>query len=352
MTIPHSRTGGMHVANRRAWRDFIQYPMHMENLDRPGLGILFILAGTVAISLNDLLIKYLSGGYPLHQMIFIRAVIALAFTLALVRVEGGWSILRTSRPGIYVVRGLMIVSANLCFYAAMAVMPLGQVTALFFVAPLFITVLSIPILGEQVGGIRSLAVLLGFAGVLVMQQPWAGQSNDVALIVTCLPVIAAAFYASLQVLTRKFGLIAKASALSFYMQLSFILVAGLAYLAVGDGRYAEGISDESLLFLLRAWQMPTPRDWLIFVGLGLCSGAVGYCLTSAYRLTKAATVAPFEYVGLPLAIFWGWLVFGEWPSVAMWIGCAMIIGAGLVVFLREQATQSPQPGRRARWGRR
>jgi S-adenosylmethionine uptake transporter len=324
----------------------------METLDRPGLGIIFILAGTIAISLNDLLIKYLSGGYPLHQMIFIRAVIGLGFTLALVQLEGGWRILRTGRPWIQVLRGVMIVSANLCYYAAMAVMPLGQVTALFFVAPLFITVLSIPFLGEQVGPFRITAVLFGFAGVLVMQQPWAAQSSQVSLLVTCLPVIAAAFYASLQVLTRKLGVTTKASAMALYMQVSFITVAGLAYLAVGDGRYAQGISDESLLFLLRAWQMPTPRDWMIFIGLGLCSGAVGYCLTSAYRLTKAATVAPFEYVGLPLAIFWGWLVVGEWPSGAMWIGCAMIIGAGRVGFLREQATQSPQPGRRARWGRR
>ncbi|MCT4558395.1 MAG: DMT family transporter [Pelagimonas sp.] len=323
----------------------------MSALNRPGLGILFILAGTLAISINDLLIKYLSGGYPLHQMIFTRSMIGLCFTFTFVYFEGGLRILKTSTPGLHLVRGLMVVCANLCYYAAMAVLTLGQATALFFVAPLFITLLSIPFLGEKVGPLRIAAVLVGFAGVLVMQQPWASET-EVSRLVMLLPVVAAAFYATLQVLTRKLGVTTQASAMAVYMQMTFLLVSALFYLLAGDGRFSEGQTNESLIFMFRAWVWPTPDDWPVFIGLGISSGVIGYCLTAAYRLANAATVAPFEYVGLPLAIFWGWLVFGEWPSIATWVGCALIIGAGLFVFLREQVKERPLPGRRTRWGRR
>lgn len=320
-------------------------------LNRPGLGILFICIGTLAISVNDLLIKVLSGGYPLHQMIFMRSAIALLFTLGFVMAEGGPAILRTRTPGIHLFRGVLVVFANMTFYAAVAVLPLAQATALFFVAPLFITLLSIPVLGEKVGPLRIGAVVVGFVGVIVMQQPWK-TDLDVSRTVLLLPVVAAALYALMQVLTRRLGVTTRASALAVYIQGTFLLVSLGFYLVAGDGRFAKGVQNESLVFLLRAWTWPTPGDWPVFIGLGLCSGIIGYCLSAAYRMADAATIAPFEYIGLPMAIFWGWVIFGDWPVVATWAGCVLIIGAGIFVFLREQAKARPLPGRRARWGRR
>ncbi|WP_425071196.1 DMT family transporter [Sagittula sp. S175] len=319
--------------------------------DRPALGILLICLGVVAISVNDLLIKWLSGGYPLHQMVFFRSAIGLIFTLGFVRMEGGLSILRTTRPWAHALRGLLVVLANMTYYAAVAVLPLGQATALFFVAPLFITLLSIPMLGERVGPLRIGAVLAGLAGVVIMQQPW-NASVEVSRTVLLLPVVAALFYAVMQVLTRRLGVTTRASAMAVYIQGTFLLVSMAFFAVAGDGRFAEGVTNESLIFLLRAWVWPTAEDWPVFIGLGLCSGIVGYCLSAAYRLADAATIAPFEYIGLPLAIFWGWLTFAEWPTPATWTGCALIIGAGLFVFLREQARAAPTPGRRSRWGRR
>ncbi|MBP0483789.1 DMT family transporter [Sagittula salina] len=322
-----------------------------DRLDKPALGILFICVGVIAISVNDLLIKWLSGGYPLHEMVFARSAIGLIFTFGFVMMEGGPRILRTRTPLLHALRGLLVVLANMTFYAAVAVLPLGQATALFFVAPLFITLLSIPLLGEKVGALRLSAVLVGLLGVIVMQQPWEAEPSGNRGVLL-LPVVAALFYALMQVLTRRLGLTTRASALAVYTQGTFLVVSMTFYLVAGDGRFAEGLTDESLIFLLRAWHWPAPEDWPVFIGLGLCSGLVGYCLSAAYRLADAATIAPFEYVGLPLAILWGWLTFGEWPTPATWAGCALIIGAGLFVFLREQIRAAPAPGRRTRWGRR
>ena len=302
-----------------------------------GLGILFLLIGVFSISINDMLIKQLSGGYPLHEIVFTRSGIGILFSLLIVQYEGGFGILRTDQPWLHALRGMMIVIANMTYFVALAVLPLADATALFFAAPLFITLLSIPILREKVGPLRLTAVAVGFAGVVIMQRPWAAPGDlQVSRIVLLLPVLSALTYAVNQLLTRKLGVASKASAMAVYIKAAFILVSVGFYVVAGDGRYAATTTNESLIFLLRAWTWPTGSDAWVFIGLGLNSAIVGYCLSQAYRLADAATVAPFEYVGLPLAVFWGFVIFGDLPVIEVWVGIALILGSGLFVFVRER----------------
>ena len=319
---------------------------------RPAAAIGFILFGMLAFSINDMLIKFLSGDYPLHQMVFVRSAVGIAFSLIIVKLEGGWQILKARRPWLHVLRALLVVVSNLTYFAALAVLPLAESTALFFAAPLMITLLSIPILREKVGPWRLTAVLIGFVGVIVMQRPWAdADSLQVSRWILVLPLIAALAYALLQIMTRHLGVQTKASAMAVYIQVAFIVVSVLFYLVAGDGRYAAQLENESLIFLLREWQMPEGNDRYLFLGLGLNSAIVGYSLAQAYRIADAATVAPFEYVGLPLAIFWGWLIWDDLPEAEVWIGIALIFGAGVFVYIRERIRRRPvvsgaQVGRR------
>lgn len=300
-------------------------------------GIAFVLVGMVAISINDMLIKSLSGGYPLHQIVFTRSAIGLVFSLAIVQAEGGVRILRTRNPWLHMLRGMMVVVSNMTYFIALAVMPLADATALFFVAPLFITLLSVPMLGEKVGPMRIGAVIVGFIGAMIMMRPWVGGDGlEASRIVLALPVVAAFTYAVMQVMTRKLGAVTPASALAAYIQGMFIVVSLGFFLAAGDGRFAEGVSDPSLQFLLRAWVWPAPDDWPVLIGLGVNSAVIGYCLAQAYRLASAASVAPFEYAELPMAVFWGWLMWGQLPALPVWAGMALIAGSGLFVFLRER----------------
>ncbi len=120
--------------------------------------------------------------------------------------------------------------------------------------------------------------------------------------------------------------------------------------AAGDGRYAEGLDSDILQFLLRPWRWPDTADLKWFALLGAVSGVIGYSLSQAYRSAAAATIAPFEYTALPLAIFWGWAVFADWPDGRGFLGAALIAGAGIYVFWREGRTPRP-PARRPlrRW---
>ena len=160
-----------------------------------------------------------------------------------------------------------------------------------------------------------------------------------------LPLVAALAYAGMQILTRKLGGETRASAMAIYIQGAFLVVGALFFLVAGDGRYAEGVANESLIFLLRAWVWPAPGDWGLFALLGCMSAAIGYALSQAYRLGDAATIAPFEYVALPMAVFWGWAIFGDWPDARVWSGILLIGGAGLYVFLRERARDLPVRGK-------
>lgn len=312
--------------------------MQASAQNRPGAGIAFIVAAMVAISINDMLVKRLSGAYPLHEIVLIRSAIGLVFSLMIVQLEGGWNILKTRTPGLHALRGIVIVISNLTYFTALAVIPLADATALFFVAPLMITVLSVPILGETVGPLRLGAVIVGFLGVVLMMQPWQSEApGGVSRWILALPVLSAATYALNQVLTRKLGVAAKASAMAVYIQMMFIFVSLLVWTIAGDGRFTAMTDNPSLLFLLRAWVLPAAGDRLLFAGLGLNAAVIGYTISQAYRMANAATVAPFEYAGLPFAIFWGWLIWGDLPGASVLAGTCLIVGAGLFVFLRERS---------------
>ncbi|MEM6304129.1 MAG: DMT family transporter [Pseudomonadota bacterium] len=306
--------------------------------NRPGLAITAIVIGMLAISFNDMLIKQLSGGYPLHQIVFARSAIGIGISLMLVHFEGGFHLLKTHQPGLHALRGVLIVVSNMAFFLALAALPLAEATALFFVAPLFITLLSIPLLGEKVGVMRLSAVTVGFIGVVIMQRPWASAASlEVSRLVLLLPVLAAITYALNQLMTRRLGVTAKASVLSVYIQGAFIFVSLGFFVVAGDGALLPAEANASLSFLLRAWVLPAPGDEWVFVALGLNSAIIGYCLSQAYRLADAATVAPFEYVLLPMSVFWGFVIFAELPVWEVWIGIALILASGLFVFLRERS---------------
>ncbi|MGI9408869.1 MAG: DMT family transporter [Hyphomicrobiaceae bacterium] len=305
------------------------------NSVRAGIG--FVVLAMFCISINDVLIKQLSGSYPLHQMVGVRSGIGILFSLFILQFEGGFRVLRTNRIGLHLLRCFSVIAANMLFFAALAAIPLADATALFFVAPLFITLLSIPVLGERVGVRRLAAVGTGFLGVLIMLRP-GGVSGDASYhwLILILPVLGAFAYASMQVLTRALGPSSKASAMAVYVQGGFIITSFGFWLIAGDGRFAEGLENKSAIFLLRAWSWPTAQDWPLFVVLGLMSAVIGYALTQAYRSADATTIAPFEYVALPMSIMWGWMVFGHWPDAWVMTGIVLIAGSGVYVFIREK----------------
>ena len=312
------------------------------------LGIVCVIAAVFAFTTQDMGIKWLSGDYALHQIVLFRAFVAMTLTLGvLVPLEGGYGNLRTRRLPLHLARGLAIVVSNMTFFTGLASLPLGEATALFFVAPLFITALSVLLLGEKVGLRRWVAVLVGLSGVIVMLRP----GDEIFRAVALLPVAAAFAYATVQIITRKLGLGEKASTMAFYIQLTFIFVSSGIGLAAGDGRYAGG-GAAHWEFLLRAWVWPSGGDALILLGIGVLNAGASYLISQAYRTSEAGLIAPFEYIAMPLAVFWGVVMWGDWPDGATWTGIALIGGAGLYVFYRETvrgaliARRQPMPRNR------
>lgn len=305
--------------------------MSLNQSANPVIPIACALIAGVAFSINDLGVKLLSGDYPLHQVVLIRASVGICFTLAIfMPLEGGYSNLRTQRLGLHLLRGLFVVFANMMFFLGLAAIPLSEATAIFFVSPLVITLFSVLFLGERVGHWRWVAVAAGLLGVVIMFRPGAETFQWAALF----PLAAAVGYASLHVLTRKMGVTERASTMAFYIQLTFVIVSSIIGLSFGDGRYA-GTGDPSIDFLMREWIWPVWSDLAIMAGIGVASAVGGYTISQAYRLGEAAMIAPFEYISLVLAIIWGITIFSEYPDLIAWLGIALIFASGLLVFWRE-----------------
>lgn len=295
------------------------------------IGALCAIGASFGFTINDTAVKVLSGDYALHQIILIRATIAFTLMVAvLMPLTGGWRQMRTRRPVLHLVRGGLLVLANMFFFLSLSVMPIGEATAIFFVGPLIIAVFSVVFLGEYVGPRRWAAIGVGLAGVVIMIRPGTEAFTPVAL----LPLLSAAGYAGMHTMTRRMGITESAVTMAFYMQVAFISVSLAVGLTLGHGRLDPG-DGGPVSFLTRAWVWPAPEDWLVLAVAGFGSATGGVLIAQAYRKCEAALIAPLEYVALPMAILWGLLVFGEWPDAVAWTGITLIIGAGLYMIWCE-----------------
>lgn len=293
-------------------------------------GIILVAVGISIFSLQDVIIRLLSGDYSVVQIMFIRALVALGPMALFVYWEGGFGTLRTSKIGLQFIRGFLQMLSYTAYYMGLAFMPIADNTAIFFVSPLIATVFAMIFLQEKVGIRRMIAVLIGFCGVLIIVQPGSGTFGVAAI----LPLIAAVTYSGSIMITRRLGRSSTGASMAFYAMFTFLIVSSLIGGSIGDGRFATDIHP-SLDFLLRTWQTPTYRDMLLLTLCGLIAACGFYCLAQGYRVAQASIAAPFEYVAMPLAALWGFVVWNEVPEMTTVYGVILIVFSGLYVLHRE-----------------
>lgn len=293
-------------------------------------GIFLLSLGVAIFALQDVILKWLSGDYPLHQVMLIRSTTALPIMLYLVHRAGGLGTLFTPGTKLMLGRGLIMFLSYFSYYIALPALPLATTVALYFSAPLFITLLSVLLLHEFVGPRRWLALATGFCGVVVMLQP-SDAAFDWAAV---LPVLSGFAYASAMIAARTLGRTETGAALAFWGNAVFLGLSLGISVVLGGGDYA-GAAHPSLAFLLRGWAMPTFFDLSLMMATGVVAALGLTLLTQAYRIAEASVVTPFEYTAMIWSVIYGWLIWQDWPSKKEWLGILIIIGSGLYVLWRE-----------------
>jgi len=289
-------------------------------------GIVYANIAVFAFTLMDGFIKEISDVFPTGQIVFFRNLLAFIPLLAFAYWRYGGITLRTSRPWSHVVRGVFGVTAMFFFFLSYKLMDLSEAIALGLSGPIFITVLSVPLLGEHVGWRRWSAVVVGFVGVLVMTHPGAGVFDWHALV----PLAAAVSYALAMISIRKLGTTEPPTTIVFHFT-AFATLASLLTIPVG-------IADPE-----QAWVMPSGLAMsAIILTIGVLGGAAQIVLTMAYQHARAAVVAPFDYTALIYGFLIGAVWFKERPDAYIVIGGAIVVASGIYIIHRETVVARSQ----------
>jgi len=273
--------------------------------------ISYLLFGVTAGLCLDLCAKWLLADYSLQQFIFLRSIFGVTFFLLAARWYGGYGALITRRWKWHLLRTLLATGAMFGFFYGLSRMPLVNALTIAFTAPLMVTALSVPFLGEHVGWRRWLAVIVGFAGVLVVLRPGEGMITPAAIGI----LIAALCYSGLALTARKLATTESSFSLSIYVVTGPLLIS--AFTLPGN------------------FTMPTASSWLLFVLAGLCSALAWVGVVGGYRRAPPALLAPFEYTALIGAAAAGYWIWGEVPDKWVITGGLIIIGSGLFIVYRE-----------------
>ena len=284
-------------------------------LDHPLQGIAWMLAGVFLLAVLDALSKHAVSQLSIPVLIAARSAMVLVLLVPWVMRSGGWSVLRTRRPRAHLLRGVMAVCSMLAFFESLRLLPLATVIAISFAAPLFMTLLSVPLLKERVGVHRWGALLAGFVGVSLIVGPQA-MDGELGL-GAWLALVAAFFYAASMTCVR--WLSPTESDLSMLVWQN--LTMGLAG--------AVGLFFVPLEVAPSMWPILALMAILVLVGQR--------CTFRALRLAPVGVVAPFHYGELLFAAFFGWVFWQEWPGSHVWWGALFVVGAGLFTLWRERA---------------
>lgn len=277
-------------------------------------GILSMCLGVLFLGLGDAVAKWLGEVHSPMQIIFFRTLVSLPLIVLLAHFSGGLRKLSTKRPGVHLMRGLIYTALMVCFVAGLTLLPLAEATAIAFVAPLFVTLLSVPMLGERIDLPVMVASIIGFIGVLIVVRP----GGDAFQLGALLMVVAAVFYALMMVTARRYGSQEHLWAMVFYMTLVPLLVTTVS--------------------LPWVWQTPQPWHWFGFLLAGVLGVGATAFITLAFRFAPAAIAAPFDYTAMLWAVLLGWWFWGEMPDIWVWVGSVLIISSGLAIAYHDRRT--------------
>ena len=286
--------------------------VHEIRHDATAHAVGFMLLGVSGGLGLDLCAKALLVDYSLEQFVFLRSLIGVSIFLLLGRQFGGWQSLVTTKWRWHLLRTLLSTITMFAFFYGLANMPLVDALTLGFTAPLMVTALSVPFLGEHVGWRRWIAVVAGFIGVLVILRPGAAKISFATIAV----LIAAFTYACMAITSRKLSATESGYALSVYVVAGPMLVSATM---LGGG----------------SWQVPDAHGWALFTLAGACSVVTWVGIVGAYRRASPALLAPFEYTALIGGAIAGYLIWNEIPDHWVVVGATIIIASGLFVVYRE-----------------
>lgn len=281
--------------------------------------ILKIISVTIFVGMASL-VKAASDTVPPGEAVFFRSFFAIPVILVWLAMRGDLRDgLKTKNPLAHLWRGLVGTSAMAFGFAALGLLPLPEVTALGYAAPLLVVILAAMFLGEQVRLFRLSAVALGLLGVLIILSPRLTSLNSHvetaealgAILVLC----GAMFSAMAQVFVRKMVQTERTAAIVFYFSVTAALL--------------------SLVSLPYGWVVPSPKVVLMLICAGLLGGLGQIFLTSSYRFADVSVIAPFEYASMLLALAVGYFIFGEVPTMTMLFGAALVIAGGVLIIWRE-----------------
>ena len=270
----------------------------------------WMMLAVFLFAVMDAMIKWQGAVYPVLQIVFFRSAFGLLISIGPV-LHDGRRLLATRHPWLHLARALLGFVALFCFFEAFVRMPFADVYAISFASPLFITALSVPLLGEHVGWRRWCAVAVGLAGVLLMIRPGAGVFETAAL----LALGGTLAYALAMILVRRLARTDSNIAIVFYFGIMATFLSGL-----------------TLPFV---WITPSWIDFVWLALIGVIGGAAQLILTQAFRMAPVSLLTPFEYVAMLWAVLFGWLFWRELPDPYFYAGAPLVVAAGLYILHRE-----------------
>jgi len=294
-------------------------PVETPGSNRALMGIVFANLSVLTFTLMDAVIKDVSKVFPTGELIFFRNLFAFIPLLLYVWFKGGRLTLRTKNVWGHVMRGGFGVLSMFFLFFSYQVLPLSDAIALGLSGPIFVTVLSVPILGEQVGWRRWSAVGAGFIGVLIMTRPGPGVFDIDAV----WPLLGAVFYAFAMISIRRLGSTEPSSTIVFYFS-AFSTLA--SFITIPFGTFDDRFK----------WVMPE-HFWpcVELFAIGLMGGTAQILMTNAYQRARASVVAPFDYTALVYGFILAWIFFQEAPDAFLIVGGLIVVASGVYIIHRE-----------------